>query len=264
VFDRPDFNRLLVWVLLGLAATHTLFASFPAIDLAVSSLFFDGTGFPTTNSHGLEFFRLVYWDMTVVFALSLLFLWCLSLVMGHRAHVSHKIWLFGWGMFIIGPGLLVNAFMKTYIGRARPADSQPFGGEKLFTPPFEFAGQCERNCSFVSGEGTAAVVFAIVTSVLFWRWVPQRYRGIFATILIATSIVVAGLRVINGRHYLSDILIGGWLMALLALVLFRVLKLHNELSTFTPRACRADLRAAHARFTRPVLVWLRLVTPRES
>ena len=57
------------------------------------------------------------------------------------------------GIFV---SLLVNALLKDHWGRARPNETTLFGGDGAFSGPFVIAGQCARNCSFVSGEGAGA------------------------------------------------------------------------------------------------------------
>lgn len=253
-----SLTQWLLALVVGFAVTHVLFATWPGIDLRVAALFYDaGAGvFPLEKVAFLEAVRNLFWNLTIVFALGLLVAWGLSLALGPRVHVPHTIWLFGWSFFVLGPGILVNGVLKAHFGRARPAHLAEFGGDKLFTPPFQITDQCASNCSFVSGEGAAAVTVALVLAIMFWRWVrPDRHR-LFVGLLVALVVMFAGMRIVKGRHFLSDVLLGGWMMALLALGLVWALGLHRDLPRFTPRAVAADIKLARARVWRPALVWL--------
>ena len=111
----------------------------------------------------------------------------------------------------VGPGLVANVVLKDNWGRARPRSVVEFGGTKHFTPALIPAGECARNCSFVSGEASSAFVpfFAAALSP------PQFRRMLFGAGLVIG--LAAGLvRISQGGHFLSDILFAGIFMALTA------------------------------------------------
>ena len=56
----------------------------------------------------------------------------------------------------LGPGLIANTVLKDNWGRARPYQTDSFGGTRQFTPAPLPAAQCERNCAFVSGHAALA------------------------------------------------------------------------------------------------------------
>ena len=64
----------------------------------------------------------------------------------------------------LGPGLIANTVLKDNWGRARPYQTDSFGGTRQFTPAPLPAAQCERNCAFVSGH--AALAFSLVSFAL--------------------------------------------------------------------------------------------------
>lgn len=247
------YSGVLLALILGLTVTHILFATWPGLDLWVAGLFYWGDGFPLADLPALETLRNLFWNATILLTLGCLLMWGLSLGLGHRAHVSGNVWLFGWLSFILGPGLLVNALFKSHWGRARPAHLEQFGGTAQFTPPFEITDQCARNCSFVSGEGASAVMFALVMGVLFWHWIAPRNRPGFVAVLSGIAVVFAMLRVMKGRHFLSDVLIGGWMMALLALGLFWALNMRQHLPSFHLRNLRADMGLIRTQIWHPAL-----------
>ena len=57
----------------------------------------------------------------------------------------------------LGPGLIANTVLKDHWGRARPYQTDSFGGTRQFTPAPLPAAQCERNCAFVSGHAALGV-----------------------------------------------------------------------------------------------------------
>lgn len=106
---------------------------------------------------------------------------------------------------LLGPLLTVNMILKPVFGRPRPGQVDWFGGEWTYTLPGELGGQCSGNCSFASGE--AASAFWMLWIIPFlpprWRWV----MGI-AILLLATG--VSALRMAFGGHFLSDVVMGGF------------------------------------------------------
>jgi membrane-associated PAP2 superfamily phosphatase len=112
----------------------------------------------------------------------------------------------------IGPGLLVNVVLKDNSHRPRPVQTQELGGKWEFRPWYRFDGQCERNCSFVSGEASSAF-WTLAPALL--APAPVRPHAVVAALVFGTS--VAALRMAFGGHYLSDSLISALLTILLVL-----------------------------------------------
>lgn len=107
---------------------------------------------------------------------------------------------------ILGPGLIVNATFKENWGRARPAHVQEFGGDKHYTPPLQIADQCQRNCSFVSGHASMGFVIMALGCVF-----PRRRRE-WAAVGLAVGCIVGAGRMMQGRHFFSDIVFCGVLV----------------------------------------------------
>ena len=47
---------------------------------------------------------------------------------------------------LLGPLLIVDSGFKSQLGRARPAQTEVFGGPLRFTPAFLPSDQCQRTC----------------------------------------------------------------------------------------------------------------------
>lgn len=104
----------------------------------------------------------------------------------------------------IGPGLLVNGFLKDHWGRPRPVSTDLFGGDLPFVPAARWSDACQTNCSFVSGE--AASVFWLVCLIPL---LPPGWRRVGGLVLALAAIFTSTLRLAFGGHYLSDVILGG-------------------------------------------------------
>lgn len=110
---------------------------------------------------------------------------------------------------VVGPGLVANAIFKDHWGRARPREVVEFGGTKPFTPPLLPAMSCSRNRSFVSGEASSMFVLFLAPALLL--------PGIRITLIgmaVCLGMAAGAIRMMQGAHFLSDVLFAGIFMAL--------------------------------------------------
>ncbi len=121
----------------------------------------------------------------------------------------------------------MNVILKDNWGRARPSQIEEFGGVAQFTPPLLFADECKRNCSFVSGEGATIASVMIVLVVLLWHAFPDRRRLLVAG-AVPIGIIGTFLRIIKGRHFLSDTLFAALFSALVILVLYGLFNIRKH------------------------------------
>ncbi len=213
--------RTVAALALAVLAASGLFVTFPALDIATSRLFYDGSTFPIAGNLWVESLRTaLIWAEDGGFVL--------VLIAGFASrkrpilNLSPRDWAFQALVFLLGPGLIVNGLLKRLWGRARPFMSQDFGGHAQFSRAWDFADQCARNCSFVSGEAAGATALAIsICAVLRanrGRISPLAYQlGLGLALLL--PLVTAWQRMAAGRHYLSDVVLGSLLVCLLAAVL---------------------------------------------
>lgn len=241
---------LSVRLLLAFTLTHLVFAAAPGIDLWVSALFYDGANFPLLESDALNRVRYTLWYGAALLGVVALLLWPVWFVAGPRRLVPPRIWGFVGLTFLLGPGLLVSEVLKEHWGRARPDDVTAFGGEVPFTPPFQITDGCDRNCSFVSGEASAVAALAIVVGVLAWPHLGRRGRWFMATVLTVLGVLGGGLRIATGRHFLSDVVFAGFLVAFVALALFHLLRIESARRKLTPGNVLYDLRLMRRPFRR--------------
>jgi membrane-associated phospholipid phosphatase len=137
-----------------------------------------------------------------------------------------RAWAYPVVCVALASGLIVNLILKAQIGRARPAHLAEFGGTAQFTPPWQLAEECARNCSFTSGEVAMAAALAIPLTVLAWPHLASRRAQIAAVAAAAGYVaLVALLRLGLGRHFLSDAVFSVAIAAGVALALFPLLGL---------------------------------------
>tara|TARA_B100000575_G_scaffold89640_1_gene71089 strand:- start:464 stop:961 length:498 start_codon:yes stop_codon:yes gene_type:complete len=111
---------------------------------------------------------------------------------------------------VVGSGIIANLIFKENWGRARPVHIQEFGGDKEFTPAFVKTNQCKTNCSWISGETSAAFSFLAGAFVLKNR--------IFVVINVILGLLVFFCRISMGGHFLSDNLFSIMFMVYIAVL----------------------------------------------
>lgn len=192
-----------------------VFVLFPGIDLDVSGLFYKaGEGFYL--KHDLELVVLYKSVNVLVPVMLLLIIGSLiylrstpkKLVVLTAPRVMYVLLVFG-----IGSGLIVNAFLKEHVGRARPSQILQFGGEKSFSKAMEVSDQCMSNGSFTCGHCSFAFGFIAFYFLFRKRWV--------LFLAAAYGILVSATRVIQGGHFLSDAFFSFLVMVATADLLYR-------------------------------------------
>lgn len=242
----PDLTywRLLALTALagfGLLAT---FVAAPELDLMAAAAFFDGAGFGLWAEEvalGRRIYTAAFWALCVVAALGLV----QRLALPQRTTTPLRVWLFAAAVPALGPGLLVNAVLKENWGRARPDALTLFGGEARFALPFEISYECVANCSFASGEGSSAAAVLVVLVGLFGHrlsgWVLRPLLVVLGAAWVAGA---ALLRMIPGKHFLSDTLFAFILVALVGLALYALLGIGRQRRRAGLRAMLVDLLTA--------------------
>lgn len=104
----------------------------------------------------------------------------------------------------VGPGLVVNTAFKEHWGRPRPMDVPEFGGRYEFVPVWN-KGEPDRGQSFPSGHASTGFYFVALYFVLRDR--PRRLRAALAWLAFALAFgaIIGMARMIQGKHFLSDV-----------------------------------------------------------
>ena len=182
-----------------------------SLDIYVSSLFYDTNEKFILQWHHLTK-KLVRNIILPIIILYLLLLPVLSLLLPFKKiyfnfKLKIKDVLFIFFTALLNLLIVVNVLLKNTWGRARPNDILQFGGKESFTPWFQISDSCINNCSFVSGDssvGFSIIVFYFITKKIAYLWL-----SLFFGLLLGVT------RVLEGGHFLSDVLIAGFLVNIL-------------------------------------------------
>ena len=196
------------WLLL--LACVLLFLIWPELDLIVTRYFFDPLNqeFP---ANALPWVKWVYDDTPVInqwlgllMLSALLLQWIRPGWPGLRARRSMCAWLL---VVCIGLGFMVDWVLKDHFGRPHPYQTHVFTGDQDFVPAFHYRPLCEVNCSFVSGHAAGGFVWMAWG---MWGWRRRRQAWLLAG--VAAGSFIGAARVMQGGHFLSDVVFSGWVI----------------------------------------------------
>lgn len=149
-------------------------------------------------------------------------------------------------MLLIGPGLLVNSAVKAAWGRPRPHQCKEFGGEFSFRPVGDWEPQSFANSSSWSTAPPLVELFLMGpilqsfpsghASIAFYMMAPaflidpkrrqQRRRWLFAG--VAYGVAMGITRVMQGGHFVTDVLWAGIIVYETGAILDRMIQLHDR------------------------------------
>lgn len=198
------------------------FLCFPEYDITFSNFFFSDGQFLSEKFTLIKDLRSFFKDFMIFFsivAFSLLIFFYLLKKIKKKSIFTLRYRLVLLGLIIgpiIGCGIIANMYFKDTWGRARPAYVNEFGGDKIYTPAFQKSDQCDKNCSWISGEASAA--FSFISGTILLK------NPIFLLINIFIGFIVSFFRISMGGHFLSDNIFAMFFMIYLA-VIYRYLAL---------------------------------------
>ncbi len=191
------------------------FSVFPDSDIYFSQLFYENNKFMSDRIIFIKTLRSFLKDLMVLIPIFSLFILLVNQVIKlkkSKKFLSTRIKLTLIGLIIgpiVGSGIIANWYFKDQWGRARPVHINEFGGDKYFSQAFVRSDQCERNCSWISGESSAAFSFFVGTLIL--------KNPLFFLINLVFGIIVSFCRISMGGHFLSDNLFALFFMVYLAI-----------------------------------------------
>ena len=223
--DKRETAIVGILALAAAIAAGTVFTLWPSIDISISSYFLQPDG---------SFVLAVspFWQGVRAVCLRIFTVWYITIavagLLAYRLNlpamrIEWQRWLYLAICSIVGPLLLVNVFLKEHWGRWRPREILELGGHEIFTPVLQAGGSCARNCSFVSGE-----VASVVMLFAGLGFASRHWRPIHFGLALVFGGLVAFIRVGQGGHFVSDALIGGLAMVLIAAVLHYGMFLNNH------------------------------------
>jgi len=183
-----------------------VFLSFPDIDRYISGLFYDPqTGFYLKHHPLVQgIYHATSWIMGGLL-IGMVLLFAASFIPRLRPRLpSRKTLGFLIAAALLGPGLLVNATFKEHWKRPRPTQTKEFGGQYAFSPALIPGSECKRCLSFVSGHASAGFylfTFALLGCRRRWLCIP-----------ILAGTVIGTARILQGGHFLGDVVFSGWVV----------------------------------------------------
>jgi len=212
------WNRAGLWCLASIltgCVLLLLFRWFPQIDFAASNLFFSQVDCPQpaegkrcgdflwASDSFWNFMRETGFHLPRLMMAGVVIYSCWMLMFNKdKSEAELKVLSVTILSALLGPLLIVNLVLKEFWGRPRPDDTQFFGGEFPYVPPGDISSFCESNCSFVSGEASAAFWILVLALLLH-----QRHRAGFLVVASVVAVGISLLRVGFGRHFISDVVI---------------------------------------------------------
>ena len=212
ILDKIKFNPNLFFLCLIIFLILIIFLTVgSSLDIFISSLFYKGDQVFLLQS--FSYVTILAREILLPFiVLYILILPIISLyfpinIIYFGFKFSLKKIIFLWLSLIFNLVLIVNMLLKGFWGRARPNDISELGGKEIFTPWFEISTACYSNCSFVSGD--ASVGFSLIG--LFFLTNNKN----FFWLALLSGFYLGLIRISEGGHFLSDIIVAGFLIFIL-------------------------------------------------
>jgi len=207
-------NRTGLYVALGIGVvTGVVFALYPALDIAISRLFFSShynvfwlTAYAVHGGQGwvLDLRRVSMWIVGALAAPAVLALLLKLVRPSSSPPISARAAVFLISTLLLGPGLVTNSLLKAYDGRPRPVEVTQFGGSEQFVQWWNVRGTCDQNCSFVAGEPSGAF-WTLAPAAL----APPQWRAVAYAAALAFGVVIGLMRIAMGGHFFTDVVFSG-------------------------------------------------------
>ncbi len=189
-----------------------------SIDIYISSLFYEGNQKFFIESFSLTsvLVRKIFLPLLILYifvcpTLSL-YIPIKNIFFGYKFISKDIIFIFSSVIFNLI--IIVNVLLKGFWGRARPNDILELGGKDNFSAWFQYSDVCNTNCSFVSGD--ASVGFSLITLYLITK------NRLFFWLSLLSGIILGAVRILEGGHFFSDILMSGLIIYFLSFIQFQI------------------------------------------
>jgi len=206
-------QELLVWLLL--AVSTTLVFWFTDLDLQAAALFYHPENPADVWPERHWWLWRLLFDYAFPFTVVSGTLALLVYLLGHfhentRRYRRQALYILL--VIVIGPGLVVNLIVKDHWGRPRPMHVTQFGGEFTYIPPVKIGPTSDK--SFVCGHCSVGYSFFAV------YFLAKNYKFLYFFLTLFLAWTMGFTRMTSGGHFLSDILWSGYLVFLVAFLLY--------------------------------------------
>lgn len=199
-----------------LSVCIVFFLAYPQFDFHISHYFYD----PSTQTFPAKEWPWVKWLYQFtpeinkwVSAGAVLFL-VLTLFRPLTGKIHWRRRCIAWLLMVtVGIGFVVDWVLKDHVGRPRPYQTINFNGTESFVPVLHYQPLCEENCSFVSGHAAGGFAW-----MAWGMWSRRQLRRRWIWSGLAAGSFIGFARIIQGGHYLSDVVFSGWFIWLIYLL----------------------------------------------
>lgn len=221
---QPDQSRWPIWIPLVGALLVSLIIRTYDIDRRIASLTYSAPDNFWTWQRAeplLSFYRYGIFPPLLVGTLGALALICGRWIWrdadAKRLKTLRRGGLFLLLLLAIGPGLLVNTGLKMMWGRPRPLQCLDFGGEFAFHAVGDWSTYNLPNSSFPSGH--ASIAFFLIGPAFIIDPKHARLRRNWLIGGLTYGITMSVTRVLQGGHFVSDVLWAGIIVYFVAVAL---------------------------------------------
>ena len=189
-----------------------------SVDIYISGLFYEGNQkfFIESFSYTSILARKIFLPLLIVYIFICpvisLYIPIKNIFFGFKFILKDIIFIFSSVLFNLI--IIVNVLLKGFWGRARPNDILELGGEDGFSAWFQYSDACNTNCSFVSGD--ASVGFSLIVLYLITK------NKLFFWLSLLSGIILGAVRILEGGHFFSDILMSGLIIYFLSFIQFQI------------------------------------------
>lgn len=177
----------------------------------------------------------------LITVLGSLLLLALSYVRSYSLIKYRKLFIYLVIVMIVGPGLVINTALKDNWGRPRPRDIQEFGGEYAYEAPLQINPYTPGK-SFPCGHASMGFYFFALAHVLkIFSIRKYHYTNIIAFLFGST---IGWVRIVQGGHFLSDVIFSGAIVFLLAHAIWHFMKLESN-PYYVPKETDKQLSVKH-------------------
>jgi len=191
-----------------LGMSMVFFLSYPDIDLQVSKLFYDANtlSFPGKEWPWVKWIYIYTPEINKWISIGAAIFLLLTWIRPHSSYNKLRRRCIAWLlMVIIGIGFIVDWVLKDHVGRPHPYQTVNFNGTDAFVPVLHYQPLCEENCSFVSGHAAGGFVW-----MAWGMWSRRKIRRRWIWAGIGAGSLIGLTRMLQGGHFLSDVVFSGW------------------------------------------------------
>lgn len=211
-------------LLLILAGTALVYFS-DVLDLFCANLFYQN-GFYLKDNFWIEMIDLYMEYIICLLYATVLGLWILpklhlpDVIQNKLSFITHKIsiktnQIIYLSLCFLGASVALPYGCKIFFHRARPYQTDIYGGECSFTAAFE-KSFCPIGDSFISGHTSLSLWLFALALIL-----PKKIRMIGVVLALGIVLFVACCRLLGGYHYLTDVAFAFLLVGSCILIIYR-------------------------------------------